>query len=314
MKKIVLFFILNSFFIKNSAGWGFWAHPAINYLAVFTLPPEMVLFYKNNSMYIATHAVDPDKRRYLIKGEEPRHFIDLDDYDSCVYAMNWKEAVEVYTEDSLMAHGIVPWHITHMSYQLTTAFREKNTTQILKLSAEIGHYIADAHVPLHTTKNYNGQLTQQHGIHGLWESRLPELYATAYDFFVGRAYYIDDPLQESWKIIRESHHAVDSVLMFEKELTAIFPIDQKYAWEERNQSLVKVYSKTFTDRYHHLLYGQVERRMRAAIRAVGSFWYTCWVNAGQPDLFLLIKQDQAIPDEENESKQEKIPATRVQEQ
>jgi hypothetical protein len=28
----------------------------------------------------------------------------------------------------------------------------------------------------------------------------------------------------------------------------------------------------------------VERRMRQSIFAVASFWYTAWVNAGQPDL------------------------------
>ena len=27
-----------------------------------------------------------------------------------------------------------------------------------------------------------------------------------------------------------------------------------------------------------------ERKMREAIIAVGSFWYTAWVNAGKPDL------------------------------
>ena len=33
--------------------------------------------------------------------------------------------------------------------------------------------------------------------------------------------------------------------------------------------------------------GMVERRLRAAINAVGSIWYTAWVDAGQPDLHLL---------------------------
>ena len=28
----------------------------------------------------------------------------------------------------------------------------------------------------------------------------------------------------------------------------------------------------------------IERRMRQSIFAVASFWYTAWVNAGQPDL------------------------------
>jgi hypothetical protein len=30
--------------------------------------------------------------------------------------------------------------------------------------------------------------------------------------------------------------------------------------------------------------GMVERRMRAAIHAVASVWYTAWIDAGQPDL------------------------------
>jgi hypothetical protein len=34
----------------------------------------------------------------------------------------------------------------------------------------------------------------------------------------------------------------------------------------------------------------VERRMRQSIYAVASFWYTAWVNAGQPDLKNLAHQ------------------------
>jgi hypothetical protein len=36
--------------------------------------------------------------------------------------------------------------------------------------------------------------------------------------------------------------------------------------------------------YNKKLQGMVERRMRASVYATASFWYTAWVNAGQPDL------------------------------
>jgi hypothetical protein len=36
--------------------------------------------------------------------------------------------------------------------------------------------------------------------------------------------------------------------------------------------------------YDAMLQGMVERRMKQSIFAVASFWYTAWVNAGQPDL------------------------------
>jgi hypothetical protein len=42
--------------------------------------------------------------------------------------------------------------------------------------------------------------------------------------------------------------------------------------------------REFADAYQIALQDMVERRMRAAIHAVGSAWYTAWVDAGQPDL------------------------------
>jgi hypothetical protein len=36
--------------------------------------------------------------------------------------------------------------------------------------------------------------------------------------------------------------------------------------------------------------------MRSAILEVGSFWYSAWVDAGQPDLNRLIKKPPSIPD------------------
>ncbi len=54
---------------------------------------------------------------------------------------------------------------------------------------------------------------------------------------------------------------------------------------------VKDYSVAYATAYHKMLKGMVERRMRSAILAVGSYWYSAWVDAGQPDLNKLI----AIP-------------------
>jgi hypothetical protein len=168
------------------------------------------------------------------------------------------------------------------------AFKEKEGAKILKLSAEIGHYISDAHVPLHTSSNHNGQHTGQRGIHGFWESRIPELLAEKeWDFFIGKAAYIKDPGAFIWLRVLESAKAVDSVLLFERQLTAAFTPDQKYAFELRNGQTIKQYSTAFTKQYDELLKGMVERRMRQSIFAVASFWYTAWVDAGQPDLSKL---------------------------
>ena len=93
-----------------------------------------------------------------------------------------------------------------------------------------------------------------------------------------------------WARVLESGKAADSVLRFEKELSKEFGDDKKYAFEERNGVVIRQYSSAYTIAYNKKLNGMVERRMRQAIFAVASFWYTAWVNAGQPDLKGLVKQ------------------------
>jgi hypothetical protein len=274
--------------------WGFYGHRRINRMAIFTLPPEMIGFYKTHIEYITEHAVDPDKRRYAVAEEGARHYIDIDHYVNPgenpfkVMPRYWKDAVAKYTEDTIKAYGIVPWHIEVMARRLTYALKDKNVDLILKYSTELGHYVGDAHVPLHTSENYNGQMTNQKGIHGLWESRLPELYAEDYDYFVGKAYYVKNINEFAWNAVKASHEAVDSVFLFEKELTKKMPGDQKYSYERRGSATIKTYSQDFSYNYNDMLDGMVERRMRTAIINVGAIWYTCWVNAGQPDLEKLI--------------------------
>ena len=265
--------------------WGFYGHRLINYQAVFLLPPEMIVFYKPNIEFISAHAVDPDKRRYAIVDEGPRHYIDIDRYAGVEIPASWTKAVSRFSEDTLKAHGIVPWWIQVMLGRLTRAFREKNVTAVLKLSAELGHYIGDAHVPLHTSSNHNGQYTGQQGIHGFWESRIPEIFAeTEWDLFIGRAIYIRNPLEFTWKRVYESAAASDSVLTFEKQLNNRFTTDTKYAFESRNGVILKQYSTAYSIAFDRMLNGMVERRLRQSVFAVASFWYTAWVNAGQPDL------------------------------
>ena len=299
----IISLIVLSFYQKSDA-WGFYGHQLINRMACFTLPPQLFTFYKKHIDYLTTHAVDPDKRRYSDPAEAPRHFIDIDHYGEHPFDSipeKWDDAICKFSEDSIVKYGIVPWRILSVYYSLCKAFREKDESRILYYSANLGHYIADSHVPLHCSENYNGQLTNQIGIHGFWESRLPELFGSDYDFFVGRATYIINLTDFIWNNIRESYAALDSVLTFEKKLNSRFDTDKKYAYEIRGNQLMKVFSKEYSFDYHTDLNGQVERRMQKAILAVGSLWYTAWANAGMPDLSIDTSSDKEIeiPKEEN---------------
>jgi hypothetical protein len=268
--------------------WGFYAHALINRQAVFLLPPAIIGFYKCHIRYLEVHAVDPDKRRYLVKEEGPRHYIDLDLYGTFPnyqIPKDRREAEHLYHPDTLTERGIVPWHVHEMLYRLTSALRKKNREAVLQISAELGHYVSDAHVPLHACSNHNGQKSDQKGIHGLWETRLPELFAEqSYDFVVGKAAYLSDPLDYIWQRVVESALAADTVLHLERQLSDQFDATRKYGYEARKNTVLKQYATAYAAAYHDQLNGMVERRMCLSIFSVASFWYTAWVDAGQPNL------------------------------
>lgn len=405
MKTIFCFFLLiifTSFHQKPTDTWGFFGHKRINRLAVFTLPEEMLPLFKKEIEYLTEHAVDPDRRRFMVATEGFRHYINLDkwaflpqdkleaqilhtdifvvgekndttvlvdyqtirkqkrDYylkaksikrlfgrDSVVVAdssyrrffmynvskiqpdaplsispdslilffkkerltllsKNDRNGIKaVFAKDKLTQHGILPYHLQTIQRQLTDAFLSKNKNRILKVAAELGHYLADAHIPLHTVSNYDGQYTNQNGIHAFWESRLPELFAdNQYDFFVGKAAYIEKPRPYFWEVILQSNKLVINTLQIEKEVANSFEVDKKYCPETVNGVEVQKPCFDFAKAYHDRLGGMVEEQMRRSILAVGSAWYTAWVDAGQPDLSDLKDTPLSMPDEKEQKEAE----------
>jgi len=363
--------------------WGFYGHRMINRRAVFSLPPEMIGFYKKNIEWITEHAVDPDKRRYATKHEAVRHYIDVDVWDKYPFTKvprNWTDALVKYTDvyvvnsrldtlhlvghkvmdvdkykmtlrspdlkrifrkdtvivylsgynefykshiqpqyykdemivdcellkeifkyqplnldcdnafaiDRFSKYGILPFHLNRLYLKLVEAFRKENIQHIIRLSTDMGHYIGDAHVPLHTTENYNGQKSNQVGIHGFWESRLLELFNDEYDYLVGRATYIDDTQEFFWKTILDSHVLVDSILSIEKRLSQTFPQDKQFCFENRLDATIRIQCEDYCRAFHNELKGMVEDRFTTTIHSLSSVWYTAWVDAGQPDLQELM--------------------------
>lgn len=382
MKKFVLLsvssIILSAWCVKPD--WGFFGHRKINYMAVLTLPYEMLKFFKSNINHISEHAVDPDMRRYATKYEAMRHYIDIDmwdtipfskiprDFGECMikfgglnveqvngelvplkfefvndtivsvtllrtknlvqkrlikqfidqslmptfyddqmkvsslklnYAAN-KQLVDpeqypyIVLSDSFSQHGILPFYLEIAVNKLSYAMKSLNKNDILRHAADLGHYVGDAHVPLHTTVNYNGQLTDQLGIHAFWESRIPELFALSeYDFFVGKAEYIPDLKSYIWSVIIDTHSKMPEVLRVEKELSKTYPSDRQYAFDSRLGQSVKLQSREYSKAYENAMQGMVEEQMAKSIKSLGDLWFTAFINAGSPD-FSKIKNEPSL--------------------
>jgi len=280
-------------FQQKTYGWGFHAHKIINKQAALLLPKEMRGFYKFHIDYLTEHSVDPDKRRSVVKNEGPRHYIDLDRYadtSRCCLPRNWNAAVLRFNSDTLYKNGVAPWWIVRLQNALTVAMRERNEARILKLSADLGHYIGDIHVPLHSTENYDGQMTGQKGLHALWESRIPEMYSANYKLDDAyRPVYLKNPAERIWQAIAQSFIALDSVLAMDKALLDAKG-EREYTVNENARGSRKEVTTAYATKYNNALNGQVERRLISSIHTVADIWYTAWVDGGQPPLNNFVKE------------------------
>lgn len=296
-KKIL--FGIGSFFLATSLvfAWGSWGHQHINYAAIFALPQEMRVFFYNHKDYIVEESVVPDLRKYTIndKAEFNRHFVDIEGFkggsiDSLPQTM--KDATAQYDDKFLQKMGVLPWYIQDMTEKLTNAMKTGRKSEILFIAADLAHYLGDANMPLHTSLNHNGQLTNQTGIHAFWESQLPDYFGDDYDFKVTPAVYIPDVTKGVWDIIRNTHSLVEPMLSIEKKVGSTFDNNAKYKKDAngvimKNKFGVQIHSFEYARAYHDALDGMVEKQMKHAVQDCANFWYTAWINAGKPDLSKL---------------------------
>ncbi|GAB3533396.1 hypothetical protein GCM10027443_18830 [Pontibacter brevis] len=293
MKKISLLAAALVVCSALSYGWGFFGHKVVHQLAIYNLPKQLQGFYFKHQNYIIAKSIRPDERRNNDPTEAPRHFIDIDVYgEEAINTMPeaWEAAASRYTTDTLLKYGIVPWHVVVMQERLTNAFKQQNVDSILYYSADLGHYIADAHVPLHTTVNYDGQLTEQKGMHSLWESKLPEMFAQTYKLNAKQAEYLPDAEKQIWKVVRNTYSLIPNTLEYEREVSKNFTKETKYDLVERNGRTRQYYSDAFAKAYQEKLGSMVEQQMSIAAQQVANFWYTAWVDGGKPDMEKLMYQ------------------------
>ena len=306
MKKILLSICLLSVCLVMSS-WGFLGHKTVQQLAIYELPQSIRSFFFKNKDKLVYDSPRPDIRRSTDSTEATKHFIDLEMFGKNAaneMPMDWKTAVKKYTKDSLLKYGYVPYHVIYMQGKLTEAFKEKNKDSILFYAADLGHYISDANVPLHTTVNYDGQLTDQKGIHSLWESMIPEIEIANYTLNSKHtATYLKHPDQAIWKAIRVAAALVPIMLQKEKEVSKSFTDEQKYRTQIRRGKPSKSYTSEFAKAYAVALKSSINDQLIASADLVADFYYTAWVDAGKPNLEEINKE---FSTEDNNSLNEEL--------
>lgn len=272
--------------------WGIFGHEHINNAAVMALPKPLQTFFYNHIDFITQESTVPDLRKYTLKdkAENPRHYIDVENFGSFdSIPHSYDVAKKKYDDKFLSSNGILPWYIQDVMTKLTKAFKDKRKTEILFLAADLGHYIGDANMPLHTSANHNGQMTDQKGIHALFESAIPEMFGKNYNYHTDQAEYIVDIDMAIWAMIKDSHSCVEPLLLTDRKLREKYTVDKLYE-KDANGAVSKnkfndlIFSKEYTTSLHEALNGMVEKQLKKSIVATSNFWYTAWVNAGKPNL------------------------------
>ncbi len=284
---LLLFFLSLLITPRTIFSWGFWAHKEINKAAIESLPDDLRLFFRAYADSLIEKSVDADKRRFGDPQEQFTHYVNIDRYGEYPFLAlphSYTEATKKFGKARVDSTGTVPWRIAEFTEKLTDAFRKKDVAAIVFYASNLGHYVADAHVPLHATENYDGQLSGQKGLHARWESRIPEKFGASYRLAHREAVYLKDPLEEAFQAVMESYEAVDSVLAADRRAQDSLPENERFTVRRSGNRTQYEYTDEYYDRFNKLLGGMVERRMNDAVHRVASFWHTAWVNAGKPEM------------------------------
>ena len=260
--------------------WGGDGHRYTNELAISALPGELQPFYALYLNEIVKHAMDADDVKDHDPEERPRHYIDVDLYGGFPFSAlpeDYNAAVAKFGESVVKGRGTVPWVIEKRYNQLVQAFKNKNLADVLKHSAWLGHYVGDAHVPLHTTANHNGQLTGQRGLHSYFESRLVEERVRKEDVkpLVGQA-ITNKPHKLAFSWVRESYSHLQSIL----------DADAANGGKTRKRDL---------DGFAKVALPIAIDRLAKGCMRTASLWYSAWLEAGQPSMHELSDDSPFAP-------------------
>ncbi len=255
--------------------WGDKGHRIVNGTMLKTLPPQVQAWYAGKEGYLRDHASDPDAWRAHDRKESPRHFVDTEIYGGAEKVpLDAAEAIQQVGSEAFKRNGQLTWVIQDRWKDLVEAFQSGDRDKIAFATAILGHYVGDAHVPLHSTRNHDGQETGQRGVHVRWESGLVERYVVESELKVRPAQVDPDVMKAPWKWLRDSYVLAPKVLASDKEADRTAPANLRGTRREG------AYWTIFWAEQRETVMQCLER----SSEALGDLVISAWVSAGKPSV------------------------------
>jgi len=251
--------------------WGNNANKLVVNRAIDTLPADLRPFFDNSRSALLNHVNDPFVTVEKTPAERKNQFLYLEKYGRFPFELlprNYKAAVTKFGKSKLESNGLLPWQIGVYSAKLTDAMRNGKWEDVKLYAAVLASYVAAAHDPFNTTDNMDGHLSAQKGINERFGTSLVDRYSSFFFMRPNDAVFIADPTDHAFEACLSSHSWLETIL---------------YADREARRGL-----NAYTDEYYDHFYNQAGavliRQISDAATDVGSYWFTAWRNAGQPQL------------------------------
>lgn len=264
-RKIFFLLLVSSIFI---CGWGASGHKIINRRSTFSFPASMS--FLNWADSLAKHSSDADFRRSTDPNEAPRHYIDIDNYPEFIATgripQDLDSLIALHGSSFVYNNGILPFSIMATTDSIKKYFQLHNFQKAMLHAADLGHYVGDGHNPLHITRNYDGQYTNQSGVHSRYETQLINRDSGNIIYTFENATYISNINQFVFNFLYNNYTYVDSVLKYD--------------------SLARAMAGSYNSNYYHI-YWQLAGNFTImlfnnASHFIADLIYTSWVNAGSP--------------------------------
>jgi hypothetical protein len=284
-RRIVAVLLSTLLIPRPLPAWGLDVHRFVTAGAIDLLPTNLRPFYEKHRSFIVEHSVDPDLWRNVGFTEEPpRHYLDLDSYGLYPFRelpRDRQAAIQKFGRDKIEQEGQLPWRVDEVYGKLAQAVQQQKVgshpyslDDIKFFSAVISHYVSDGHVPFHAAKNYDGQLTNQQGIHSRLETEAVLRYQARLTIRPAPLVPVSNVIDFIFDALLKSFTLVDPILKADRE-----------AVRGRQE-----YDDSYFDQFFEQVRPILERRLNDSMTAVASMIVSAWEKGGKPDLPLEVKR------------------------
>jgi len=265
----------------SASAWGFAGHRFIMARAIDLLPPPLKTFYDKNRDEIVARSVDPDLWRNVGWEDDPNHYLNFGvrEYGAFPFVAlprDLESAIDKFGIATLKRNGMLPWRARELFGDLRRTFEgftrgtAYGPSDVILFSGAVGHYIQDAHQPLHATNNYDGQLTGSQGVHARFERDLIEKFLPRLR--------IEPRPPAPMQNARDA--AFDALLASYQQVAAVMKADSEAVAGK------DTYDADYFEKFFAKVRPILEERLSAAITTTASAFIGAWEQAGRPAVTL----------------------------